>query len=54
MKIKMGRPFYFEGTQIEFSTSVIEHDDKILITYSVRDWGMNILEMDYDELDKLL
>jgi hypothetical protein len=54
VKIKMGRPFYFEGTQIEFSTSVIEHQGKILITYSVRDWGMNILEMDYDELEKLL
>lgn len=53
-KIRMGRPFYFENKQIEFCTSVVEHEEKFLITYSVNDWGFNILEIEYDELEKLL
>jgi predicted GH43/DUF377 family glycosyl hydrolase len=53
-KIKFGRPFFFENRQIEFCTSVIEHDENILITYSANDWGINIIEIGYEELEKIL
>lgn len=53
-KVRIGRPFYFENKQIEFCTSVIEHEGNILITYSANDWGINILEINYDELEKLI
>lgn len=53
-KIKFGHPFFFENRQIEFCTSVIEHEGNILLTYSANDWGINILEISYDELEKIL
>lgn len=53
-RVSMGRPFFFENRQIEFCTSIIEHRDKFFMAYSVMDWGMNVIEFDYDELERLL
>jgi hypothetical protein len=53
-KISIGLPFFFENKQIEFCTSVIEYNGNLLLTYSANDWGMNIIEIDYEELEKLL
>jgi len=53
-RIKFGTPFFFEEKQIEFCTSVVEHNGSIMFAYSAQDWGFNILEIDYDELEKIL
>jgi len=51
---KLGNPFYFEHDGVEFCTSILDNINSLCIYYSVNDCTMNMVEINKEELDKLL
>jgi hypothetical protein len=52
--MKIGKFFFFEKLGIEFCTSILEKDNKIFISYSVDDQGMNLLKINKEDFRMLL